>query len=735
MSFTSGTSGTSSAPQGTLGDVPPITFPGIASGIDYNAIIQKYTAATQQAEVPYQDQINNLNAANAEILKIQNLLQAVQDSLTAISNVTTFQAYTGTPSVPGVATVTQIKNTNAIPGTYTIQSQVAATATQIVNDSAANATLTPAAESGTAISSIGASVTPNNGVLPNGTPALNGTVTINGVQVSWNTSEDLQTILNGINGAGAKANAVFNPATGTVTLGATTTSGLAVGSASDLGNLVQFLHLDTAQDVTPAAGTLVGAVASGNNTITVSSSANYAVGESLILDQGQPTQETVQIASIAGNVITLTANTTQNHANASAVTPLEYATSSSPIVGINRYATLSAPGNAGFATQVSSGTYTINGVTLTINNANQSVNDIINQINQSAAGVTATFNSITDHIELTSNTPGNTNISLGSATDTSNFLGVSGLSNATGLNPTTTVGTQASITYSGPTGAPTTIFSSTGDFSGTVIPGMDLKVLSTTTTPYTVTVANNPQTAEKAIGAFVTAYNSAIQELNTATQPPQIASSINKNTGQKQAQQATQGGLLYKNFEVVNLRNTLVQTVSGLLNSGSSSYNSLQSIGLQLDTASVTAGTTDVSDSTNKSDDALKNLVSTSGRLNPLDTTTFEAALSANPTAVQQLFTNTAGGLAESLGTQLSIATGFPTFLAHGLAGSVPSHSLLNTVEDSNQLQIDALQLQVNLINDEAVMQANELRAQFSASETQIAQLQALQGQIASIGH
>jgi flagellar capping protein FliD len=421
--------------------------------------------------------------------------------------------------------------------------------------------------------------------------------------------------------------------------------------------------------------------------------------------------------------------------NGSAVRPLEYATSSSPVVGINQFATLDGAGNAGFATAVTSGTFTINGVQITINAATQSVNDVIGLINQSAAGVTASFDSNTDNIVLTNTTPGNQNILLGSSTDTSNFLGVSGLSNATGLSPSKTTGTQASLTYLGPTGAPVTVYSATDDFNS-VIAGIDVKVTSSTATPYTLTVANDPTAAETAIGTFVKAYNAAITELNAATQPPEITTSVNSSTGSNQSQEATGGGVLYKNFEVVNLRNQLVQSVSGLIPSGSSSYNSLQSIGLELDTSSVSAGTTDSSDASNKTDDSsLQNLTSTSGQLQALDVTTFAAALAANPSAVQNLFTSTAGGLAQSLGTQLTIATGLPTFLANGLADSVPAQSLLNTVEDSNQLQIDALQQQVSLIDSEAVMQANELRAEFSASETQIAELQALQSQIAAIGH
>ena len=60
---------------------------------------------------------------------------------------------------------------------------------------------------------------------------------------------------------------------------------------------------------------------------------------------------------------------------------------------------------------------------------------------------------------------------------------------------------------------------------------------------------------------------------------------------------------------------------------------------------------------------------------------------------------------------------------------------LLRHVSDSNNKQIDSLQQQMQLDQPEATQQADNLRAQFSASESQIAQLQALQTQIAAIGH
>jgi flagellar capping protein FliD len=198
-----------------------------------------------------------------------------------------------------------------------------------------------------------------------------------------------------------------------------------------------------------------------------------------------------------------------------------------------------------------------------------------------------------------------------------------------------------------------------------------------------------------------------------------------------------------------------VQLVSGFIPSGSSAYNSLASVGLKLDTASTTVGTTDANDSSDSSDsnqnDSNFTVNATSGRLAPLDVTAFEAAYAANTTAVASLFTNVpaaglnasqiaAGGVsygfAYQFGTLLSGASGIATFLKNSAItpGGYQS-SLLNSVIDSNDLEIKSLQSQVDTITKEANTQANQLRAQYSASETQIAELQSLQGEISAIGH
>ena len=193
-----------------------------------------------------------------------------------------------------------------------------------------------------------------------------------------------------------------------------------------------------------------------------------------------------------------------------------------------------------------------------------------------------------------------------------------------------------------------TVYSSTNDFLN-AIPGIDLKVTSSggsaSSTFYTVTVAADPTKAEAAINTFIKAYNAAISELNKDTVAPTVQAGADAVTGVSQSS-SNGGGVLYGNFQISNLRDQLVGLVSGFIPSGSSAYNSLQSVGIVLDTASQSVGAQSddrrapapaprFSGGTNNS----FSVNSTSGLLAALDTTSFEAAYASNPTAVQSLFT------------------------------------------------------------------------------------------------
>lgn len=84
--------------------------------------------------------------------------------------------------------------------------------------------------------------------------------------------------------------------------------------------------------------------------------------------------------------------------------------------------------NDAFRTAVTAGTFTINGVSISVNPNTDTLNDVINRINSSGAGVTASLVTVDgrSRLALTATTPGGP-IQLGSGGDTSNFLSATSL--------------------------------------------------------------------------------------------------------------------------------------------------------------------------------------------------------------------------------------------------------------------------------------------------------------------
>ena len=233
-----------------------------------------------------------------------------------------------------------------------------------------------------------------------------------------------------------------------------------------------------------------------------------------------------------------------------------------------------------------------------------------------------------------------------------------------------------------------------------------------------------------------------IDEINTATQAPVVGSSTNQASGQQTSQQLTTGGVLFNNQDILSLRDQLVDLVTSLGKTGSTSYNSLASVGLTLDSSFTVAaassssapGTSGSSPSntTNQTNVGQQTFGGTSGRFNPLDVSKLTSALAANSSAVAALFTGTSSVVA-NLGAYLSDVTGLSTQLTGALAGTGSTTSLFKTLNDETTNQITSLQQQIQLVTDQANLQADRLRQEFVASETQIASLQALQSSLGAL--
>ena len=664
-----GSTSTSSSSTAPGTNVPPISFPGIASGIDYNAIIQKYTDLTLQQQKPLQNSVTTLNNQQAELLKIQDLVAKFQDTFLAVTDPANFSATTPTSSNTSAIAASSIAGSVATPGTYVVKTATLATATQFTNDPAANGTFNDTVR----LVDSGASITPVNG--PPGTTSQ-GQITINGAVLHYDVnSTTLQSFIS-TNAAALSAVGVtisYNAATQKVTI--SSTQPLTLGSATDQGNLLQVLKVDTAP-ITLGGGT-------------------YSV------------------------------------------------TSTSQIGGINLGATFNNPSNAGFATAVTSGNFTINGVVFKVDATANNLNNILQKINASSAGVFATYDAANDRVLITAKAGGPQGITLGSSADTSNFLQAVGfLNNATTPNQlragaTVAVGKAAHVQYVDNAGTTHDIYSNSNDVT-TAVPGVDLKLQQaidgTVVAPVTISVSQDSTSLQTAIKSFVTAYNAVIDEINTATQAPVVGSTTNSTTGQQQGTQLTTGGILFNNFDVTGLRDRLVSLITSLGNTGSTSYNSLASIGLVLDSSFTvqTAAAGNNQNTTSQTSVNTQTFAGTSGRLQDLDVSKLTAALAANGNAVAALFTGQQSVIGQ-LGTYLTSVSGLATQLKSGLAGSIPSQSLLASLTQQNSDQITSLQQQIKLVTDQANLQADRLRQEFANSEGMIAQLQSLQSSLGQL--
>jgi flagellar hook-associated protein 2 len=173
-------------------------------------------------------------------------------------------------------------------------------------------------------------------------------------------------------------------------------------------------------------------------------------------------------------------------------------TSVTSTVGLGRIDLNTDLGSAGLRTALTPGTFTINGVSINYSSG-ESLNSLIGDINSSAAGVTASYDSYDDQMVLSSNTRGPQTITV--ADGTGNI--------ATALRLTTSdselsVGKPTLFSVNGGASrqSDTNILTS----SALGIPGVNFTATATGDTQ--VTVAPDVTTIGNAINAFVTAYNS-----------------------------------------------------------------------------------------------------------------------------------------------------------------------------------------------------------------------------------
>ncbi len=168
------------------------------------------------------------------------------------------------------------------------------------------------------------------------------------------------------------------------------------------------------------------------------------------------------------------------------------------------------------------GTFALNGVNIAYNINSDSLTDVISRINQSGAGVTASYDTTSDRMVLINNSTGDTGFGLSEAAG--GFLAATGLS-ISSAGAVTTRGKNAQFTINGGS----TISSASNTFSGTLTGLTGLTVQATTEGTQTVTVASNTAAMKTAIQDFIGKFNVVQSYIDTQTEVSVTNGAVNSS--------------------------------------------------------------------------------------------------------------------------------------------------------------------------------------------------------------
>ncbi len=279
------------------------------------------------------------------------------------------------------------------------------------------------------------------------------------------------------------------------------------------------------------------------------------------------------------------------------------------------------------------GAFTINGVSVSYNTANDSVQNVIDRINNSAAGVTASFNAQTDGFVLSNNTTGDVGIATQDVTG--NFLAATGLAQGTlahGKNLLYTLngGTTQLVSQSN------TITQASSNVTGLSVTALGKGSIN-------ITVSSDTGKIQTAIQNFITAYNNTQSYITTQT------ASSTDSSGKVSA--GILAGDQSANSIASSLRSLSFSSASvpGL----PSSLDQLADLGIQ----------------TNGQDNTIK-LANSSA---------LTAALTTNLATVQSLFSDPTNGLAARLDSFLTNTVGDNGSLIQHQAGLTKQSTSIDT--------------------------------------------------------
>lgn len=469
MSMISPTSGS------TSGSNPPIAISGLVSGIDTTSLINALMAAYQQPQVNLQHQQSAVQTQITDWQAINSKLAALQTAADAINSMRNWSVVTASSSNTAVATATG--GSGATPGSISFT----------VNQLAAADTL---ASSGSVSSTSAIVTTAPDFLLSQGGGSLGFTsLASSGLTLGSHTVSVTQ--------ASAAATT-----TGSTPLATSTTITSGVNDTFNVSiDGVAYTYTLASGTYTPAQ--LASAVASASGG-TLTASVNSA-GELLVGTTEQGSAATLQVTG--GTALGSLGLSTMGTASSGVDGIVSVDGTSTTLTSLKAGQSVSlASGTGGSITAVLSGGVSTGSLTATdVSTGNGSLSSVVSAINNAGTGITAAAVQTGTSSYVLQLSSKSTGVASNLSVDTSAFS-----SSALGSLNTITAGADAKLTVGGSGGY--TVDSATNTVTG-LLPGVTVNLVSTSSSPVTITSTADATTMANDVQALVTAANGALSAI------------------------------------------------------------------------------------------------------------------------------------------------------------------------------------------------------------------------------
>jgi flagellar hook-associated protein 2 len=564
---------------------------GLASGLDTTSIIAKLMELEErplnQVKARQTAHTSKMNAVKSIKDQIASLLSAAK-GLADRTKLNAKSAVTDTPAGSPIVLHTSA-SADAINGSFKVTVSQLATSTRV----------TSTGPMGTVIDA--------NATLANAGfrfSVSEGNFRINGQSIVVDGTTTLNSLIGSINGSGAGVTATLvadadGRANNRVQIIGAPGQALQMGSLSDTSNALRLLNLTDAPVTGYTAASTNSGVAASAGALATSITIN---GVTTNINQGNAGFSDVQNATFIADeinnnasntvtavaqgdgTITLTQKTLGSQqaiavTAAGAGTGLAVATTQN---GTDRIVSSTSLGMTNVGASLASsrlttpvagydvsgnGKFKINDVEITYK-ASDSITTILNRINSSSAGVTASYDPIQDRIRFSASQTGARTMTL---QDTQgNFLAATGVLGATQQLGQNAVFSIDTINNGDP------ITSASNNISG-YVPGVTFDLKSTSATPVTVTVSQDTLTATNTVKTFVTQFNATLQKLEDLTKYDSTTKKASALTGDS---------------GIRDIHRQLRQMVSSAAVGATGTYTTLASIGVSFGATGSEVGST-----------------------------------------------------------------------------------------------------------------------------------------------